>query len=78
MDQNKINRIIEIVRANLYEEVPTMALAHGNIAGTPEAGDDPPVRKRKRQYMSGGRGSRKFWLDYLKSQNGRRNQSSDS
>jgi len=49
MDQNKINRIIEIVRANLYEEVPTMALAHGNIAGTPEAGDDPPVRKRKRK-----------------------------
>lgn len=73
MDQNKIDRIIEIVRANLYEEVPTMALAHGNIAGTPEAGDDPPVRRRKRKkkYMSGGRGSRKVWLDYLKSSNGR-------
>jgi len=73
MDQNKIDRVIEIVRANLYEEVPTMALAHGNIAGTPEAGDDPPVRlrKRKKKYMSGGRGSRKVWLDYLKSSNGR-------
>ena len=73
MDQNKIDRVIEIVRANLYEEVPTMALAHGNIAGTPEAGDDPPVRrKRKKKYMSGGRGSRKVWLDYLKSSNGTR------
>jgi len=74
MDQNKINRIIEIVRANLYEEVPTMALAHGNIAGTPEAGDDPPVRKRKRKkdrkYIKGP--GRKVWLDYLSSLNGTR------
>lgn len=72
MEKKKIDRIIEAVRSRLYEE-PTMALSHGQIAGTVEAGDTPPVRKKKKQYMSGGRGVRKFWLDYLKSSNGRRN-----
>ena len=74
----KIDRIIQIIRSNLYEEVPTNALSHGQIAGTSEAGDNPPVRKRQRNYMSGGQGSRKLWLDYLRRNNGRRNQSSDS
>jgi hypothetical protein len=77
MEKKKIDWIIETVRSYLYEQ-PTNNVGSGKIAGTVEAGDDPPVRKRKRQYMSGGRGSRKFWLDYLKSPNGRRNQSSDS
>ena len=73
MEKKKIDRIIDIVRSHLHESLPTMAMGHGKIAGSVEAGDDPPVRKRKRQYMSGGRGSRKFWLDYLKSSNVRRN-----
>jgi hypothetical protein len=72
MDQSKLNKIIDIIRSNLNEEVPVNALAHGQIAGTAEAGDDPPVRKRKR-YITNGRGSRKTWLDYLRSSNGRRN-----
>ena len=71
MEKKKIDRIIDQVRSHLYEE-PTMALGHGKIAGTVEAGDDPPVRKRKKKYMSGGRGSRKFWLDYLNPSNGTR------
>jgi hypothetical protein len=29
-----------------YEEAPVNAIGGGNIAGTAEAGDDPPVRKR--------------------------------
>jgi hypothetical protein len=33
----------------------------GKIAGTVEAGDDPPVKKKKR-YVYGGKGSRKMWL----------------
>jgi len=70
--EKKIDRIIDIVKKYLNEEMPTMAIGHGKIAGTVEAGDDPPVRKRKRQYMSGGSGSRKLWLNYLKSNNGRR------
>ena len=37
----------------------------GNIAGTVEAGDDPPVKKKKKKkktYAYGGRGSRKNWM----------------
>ena len=34
----------------------------GNIAGTVEAGDDPPVKKKKK-YIYGGRGSRKMWMN---------------
>ena len=52
MKKNKLNKIINIIR----EE---MALHQGQIAGTTEAGDDPPVRKRKKYiYM---RGVRKNW-----------------
>jgi hypothetical protein len=72
MEKKKIDRIIDIIKLRLHEEMPTMAMGHGKIAGSVEAGDSPPVR-RKKKYMSGGRGSRKFWLDYLKSSNGRRN-----
>ena len=72
MEKKKIDRIIEAVRAYLNEDMPTMAMGHGKIAGSVEAGDDPPVRKRNRQYISGGRGSRKLWLDYLRTSNGRR------
>jgi len=72
MENNKkIDRIIEIVRSHLNEE-PTMSLSHGQIAGTVESGDDPPVRKRKRdrKYLKGP--GRKLWLDHLNSSNGRR------
>jgi len=57
-DQN-LNKIINIIRGYLNEEVPTNALAHGKIAGTVEAGDDPPVRKRKRYIYQ--KGVRKLW-----------------
>jgi len=40
---------------------PTNNVGDGKIAGTVQAGDDPPVRKKKR-YVYGGRGSRKMWL----------------
>jgi len=66
MKDSKINRIIDIIREHhLKEEMPTMSMGHGKIAGSVEAGDDPPVKKKKK-YMSGGRGSRKIWLDYLR------------
>ena len=41
--------------------VPANNVGGGKIAGTIEAGDDPPVRKKKK-YIYGGRGSRKMWL----------------
>lgn len=72
MDPTKIDRIIQKIRESIYEDVPLNNLGTGQIAGTAEAGDDPPVRKRKRKYITNGRGSRKTWLDYLRTSNGRR------
>jgi len=58
--ESKIDRIINIVRS-LKEEgeggAPTNSLVGGKIAGTVEAGDNPPVRKKK-NYM----GFRKNWM----------------
>jgi len=55
---------------NLVEEVaagPTNSVGGGQIAGTAEAGDDPPVRKKKRKRTPNGRvGSRKLWLDFMR------------
>jgi len=40
---------------------PTNNVGGGQIAGTVEAGDDPPINKKKR-YIYGGRGSRRMWM----------------
>ena len=48
-----IDKIINIVR-NLREEAmvaPTNNVGDGKIAGTKEAGDNPPVRKKKKRYI---------------------------
>ena len=72
----KINNptFLEKIRRNIRKEEVTIAnsLAGGKIAGTVEAGDDPPVKKNKRgsgmknrkkkKYAYGGRGSRKMWM----------------
>ena len=58
-----IDRIISIVKS-LREEamaVPTNNVSGGKIAGTRDAGDDPPV-KRKKKYIYGGHGSRRILL----------------
>ena len=69
---NKIDRIIDIVRSYLNEEVPINVASGGSIAGLPP--DEPPVflKNKRKKTMSGGRGSRKIWLDYLRTNNGRR------
>ena len=45
---------------------PTNNVGDGKIAGTIEAGDDPPVKKKKKfngkTYAYGGVGSRKNWM----------------
>ena len=41
---------------------PTNSVGGGQIAGTVEANDDPPVKKKKR-YIYGGKGSRKMWMN---------------
>ena len=64
-----IDKIIDIVRNQKLDEMmgagavsgPTNNVGDGKIAGTVEAGDDPPVRKKKR-YIYGGKNSRNMWL----------------
>ncbi len=59
-----INRIITIIR-NLKEEAPTVNVGSGNIAGTAEAGDAPPVYKKKKPpIIARGKmpGARKRWM----------------
>ena len=41
---------------------PTNSVGGGQIAGTVEAGDEPPAKKKKR-YIYGGTGSRKMWMN---------------
>jgi hypothetical protein len=58
MDRDKIlNKILGYLR----EESPTINIGSGNIAGSVESGDDPPVRRKKKRYISLGTGSRSRW-----------------
>jgi hypothetical protein len=58
MKSKAYNKVIDIIRSHLYEQ-PTNNVGGGKIAGTVEAGDDPPVKKKKKYiYM---KGVRKTW-----------------
>ena len=50
---------------NLRKEEVAIAnsMGGGGIAGSVEAGDEPPVKKKKKTYAYGGRGSRKMWMN---------------
>ena len=61
MKNDNLQKIIDIVH-KLQEEMVANNVRGGQIAGTSEAGDDPPVRKKKKKYIYGGRGSRKMWM----------------
>ena len=56
-----IDRIINIVRTLKEEDGPTMSMGAGGIAGSVEAGDDPPVRKKRDKRYIYGKGYRKLW-----------------
>ena len=65
-----IDKIISIIREHKINEMvgaaavsggPTNAMNKGAVAGSVEAGDDPPVRKKKK-YIYAGKGSRKQWM----------------
>ena len=43
------------------DAIPTNNASSGNIEGLPP--DDPPVKKKKKTYAYGGRGSRKMWMN---------------
>ena len=49
--------------SSFMEDAPVNSVGGGNIAGTREAGDDPPVSKKlQKKYIKLGRGSRKWWM----------------
>ena len=50
---------------NLRKEEVAIAnsMGGGGIAGSVEAGDEPPIKKKKKTYAYGGRGSRKMWMN---------------
>ena len=39
------------------------SMSGGGIAGSVEANDEPPVKKKKKTYAYGGTGSRKMWMN---------------
>ena len=55
MKKKALEKILNLIR----EEGPVMSMGNGGIAGSTEAGDDPPVKKRKRYIWT--RGIRKNW-----------------
>ena len=57
-----LEKIRRIVRKEEVMAAPTNSVGGGQIAGTVEAGDNPPVKKKKR-YIYGGTGSRKMWMN---------------
>jgi len=70
MEKKKIDRIIDIIREN-------MVVGAGGFTSSGDqtrAGFDPVLSNvvRRKSYLKSGTGSRKKWLDYLKSNNGRR------
>lgn len=65
MKDKILSKILEIIRE---EGAPTVNVGSGNIAGTVEAGDDPPVKRKRKKYIY-QKGLRKIW----KPENGRSN-----
>ena len=58
MKKSKLDKIISFIREEM-STAPTNNVGGGKIAGTAEAGDDPPVRKKKRYIYQ--KGLRKNW-----------------
>ena len=69
-NKQHLQKVLDIMRQNLDQEIfnkfsedasaaPTNNVGSGNIAGTVEAGDDPPVRRKKKYIYQ--KGVRKLW-----------------
>ena len=61
----KLEDILNIIREEMAIAAPTNNVGGGKIAGTVEAGDDPPVRKKKKPpILARGKmpGARKRWM----------------
>ena len=61
-DRRRLLRGMAKGEVMLDQFTPTNNVGGGQIAGTVEAGDNPPVKKKKR-YIYGGTGSRKMWMN---------------
>ncbi len=59
---NYFDKIMRNIRKEEAMAAPTNNVGGGQIAGTVESGDNPPVKKKKR-YIYGGTGSRKMWMN---------------
>ena len=59
---NYFDKIMRNIRKEEAMAAPTNSMGGGAIAGSVEAGDDPPKKKCK-TYAYGGRGSRKMWMN---------------
>ena len=72
LEKNLSPKIDTALKTEEAMAAPTNNVGDGKIAGTVEAGDDPPVKKKKKKgkkkkskkktYAYGGRGSRKMWM----------------
>ena len=62
MNIDKFINKIRTLREQAVTGAPTNSVGSGKIAGTVEAGDEPPVRKKKKKYIYGGHGSRRSWM----------------
>tara|TARA_B100001093_G_scaffold509619_1_gene573996 strand:+ start:179 stop:370 length:192 start_codon:yes stop_codon:yes gene_type:complete len=58
MKNNPLDKIIQIIREDVP---PTNNIGGGKIAGSVEAGDDPPVRLKKKKKYIYMKGVRKMW-----------------
>ena len=58
MKNNPLDKIIQIIREDVP---PTNNIGGGKIAGSVEAGDDPPVRMKKKKKYIYMKGVRKMW-----------------
>ena len=58
MKNNPLDKIIHIIREDVP---PTNNIGGGKIAGSVEAGDDPPVRLKKKKKYIYMKGVRKMW-----------------
>ena len=54
MTNSNLQKIIDIIH-KLQEEIVANNVSGGQIAGTVEAGDDPPVRKKKPPVLARGK-----------------------
>jgi len=57
-----LEKVINLVREQLSTGAPTNNVGSGNIAGTVEAGDDPPVKKKRKPTPLGRYRTRVTWM----------------